>query len=100
VALLTRLTLVLCGHFRSRVKLEAENLVLRQQLSVLNRRSRESAVGRYVVRTHHAASQGWKTFLGTHASLSHRCVGYMQHRMLGRDLEAGAWALHPTGRLR
>ena len=39
VAFLTRLILVLRGHIRSRANLEAENLVLRQQLSVLNRRS-------------------------------------------------------------
>jgi transposase InsO family protein len=38
VAFLIRLILVFRGHFRSRVKLEAENLMLRQQLSVLNRR--------------------------------------------------------------
>jgi hypothetical protein len=162
-AFLTRLILVLRGHFRSRVSLEAENLVLRQQLSVLNRRSparlrlrnidrlilvwlyrlfpslldaiiivkpktvlrwqrqgfrvywrwkswrrggrpriarevsdlirrmsrenplwgaprihgellmlgievSESTVGRYMVRTRHAPSQGWKTFLRNHAS--------------------------------
>jgi transposase InsO family protein len=38
VAFLTRLMLVIRGHIRSRASLEAENLVLRQQLSVLNRR--------------------------------------------------------------
>jgi hypothetical protein len=39
VASLTRLMPVLRGHFRSRARLEAENLVLRLQLSVLNQRS-------------------------------------------------------------
>jgi hypothetical protein len=39
VAFLTRLMFVIRGHLRSRGRLEAENLVLRQQLSVLNRRS-------------------------------------------------------------
>jgi hypothetical protein len=39
VAFLTRPILVLRGHFRSRVRLEAETLLLRQQLSALNRRS-------------------------------------------------------------
>jgi transposase InsO family protein len=38
VAFLTRLMLVLRARFRSRARLEAENLVLRQQLLVLNRR--------------------------------------------------------------
>ena len=39
VAFLTRLMLVLRAGFESRARLEAENLVLRQQLLVLNRRS-------------------------------------------------------------
>jgi hypothetical protein len=39
VAFLTRLMLVIRGQVRSRARLEAENLVLRQQLSVLYRRS-------------------------------------------------------------
>ncbi len=39
LAFLTRLMLVIRGHVRSRARLEAENLVLRQQPSVLNRRS-------------------------------------------------------------
>ena len=39
VALVTRLMLVLHARFKSRVSLEAENVVLRQQLLVLNRRS-------------------------------------------------------------
>jgi hypothetical protein len=37
-AVLTRLMLVLRAGFKSRARLEAENLVLRQQLLVLNRR--------------------------------------------------------------
>ncbi len=39
VAFLTRLILVIRGQVRSRASLEAENLVLRQQPSVPNRRS-------------------------------------------------------------
>jgi hypothetical protein len=39
VAFLTRLMLVLRAWFKSRVSLEAENVVLRQQLLVLKRRS-------------------------------------------------------------
>ena len=39
IVFLTRLTLMLRARFKSRVSLEAENVVLRQQLSVLNRRS-------------------------------------------------------------
>ena len=38
VALLTRLMLVLRASFESRARLEAENLVLRRQLLLLNRR--------------------------------------------------------------
>ena len=38
VAFLTRLMLMLRARFKSRARLEAENLVLRQQLLVLNRR--------------------------------------------------------------
>jgi hypothetical protein len=38
VAFLTRLMLVLRTRLKSRARLEAENLVLRQQLLVLNRR--------------------------------------------------------------
>ncbi len=38
VAFLTRLMVVLRTRFESRARLEAENLVLRQQLVVLNRR--------------------------------------------------------------
>jgi hypothetical protein len=38
VTLLTRLMLVLRASFESRARLEAENLVLRRQLLVLNRR--------------------------------------------------------------
>jgi hypothetical protein len=38
VAFLTRLMVVLRAHLKSRARLEAENLVLRQQLLVLNRR--------------------------------------------------------------
>ena len=38
VTLLTRLMLVLCARFASRARLEAEKLVLRQQLFILNRR--------------------------------------------------------------
>lgn len=38
VTLLTRLMLVLCARFASLARLEAQKLVLRQQLLVLNRR--------------------------------------------------------------
>jgi hypothetical protein len=40
---LTQLTLMLRARFKSRVCLEAENVVLRQQRSVLNRRSPDTA---------------------------------------------------------
>lgn len=43
VALLTRLMLVLRSRFKSRVRLEAENIILRQQLIVSSRKSQVRA---------------------------------------------------------
>jgi hypothetical protein len=76
---------VLASLFKSRAKLEAENLVLRQQVNVLSRANplwgaphihgkllklgfevAQSTVARYMCRGPWPPSQGWRTFLKNH----------------------------------
>lgn len=41
VAFLTRLQLILCGRFKARERLEAEDILMRQQVNVPSRRCRK-----------------------------------------------------------
>jgi hypothetical protein len=72
VASLTRLMLVIRGQVRSRARLEAENLALRQQLSVLYRRSPGDPVALLVRKP-----PGKEAWIGAGTDSSQQSVGEM-----------------------